>query len=249
MRPMLDDPDKPRRNVLRARAQVSQLIQDHMDRHGMRSMQEFADRYKIGRSTLYELVRGRTQARGAWVRPRFDTLIALSEALDVPLHELVYLFEPDARGASEVRDYAKEFPARKVPVEIAGWAGAGPDQFIAALEPPLFVDLAYARGRALRAFRVQGDSMAAGRRPIYNGDLVLVNTNDPGHNTDAVVARLVHDAYVCKMLKDDRFGRMLVSANPTHTNGTPTAIPMEDVAEVVGKVVRIISEVDRDQTP
>lgn len=86
--------------------------------------------------------------------------------------------------------------------------------------------------------------MAAGKRPIQDGDLIIVNALDQGYNTASVVARLTDDTYVVKMLKDDKFGRLLQSRNPEHTNGTPSAIPMEHVAEIVGRVVRVIADDD-----
>lgn len=90
--------------------------------------------------------------------------------------------------------------------------------------------------------------MAAGKRPILDGDIVIVDKNDKGYNTASVVARLHDDSYVVKMLKDDRFGKLLQSRNPEHTNGTPSAIPISEVAEIVGRVVRIVGDVDsRDQ--
>lgn len=85
--------------------------------------------------------------------------------------------------------------------------------------------------------------MAAGRRPILDGDRIIVDLNDPGENTDSVVARLRDGNFVCKMLKLDRFGKALQSRNPEATNGTPSFIPAAEVDSIVGKVVRVISDV------
>jgi phage repressor protein C with HTH and peptisase S24 domain/transcriptional regulator with XRE-family HTH domain len=128
---------------------------------------------------------------------------------------------------------------RPVAVHIAGWVGAGPDEDEEAELPPVWVEERFARGKDLLAFKIRGDSMAGGRRPIFDGDLVLVNKHDKGHDGAAVVARLRSEGYVCKVLKDDRFGRHLVSSNPDYTNGTPPYIPSDEVAELIGRVIEI----------
>ena len=172
------------------------------------------------------------------VKPSLDTLVLLAKALDEPLHRLVYMLAPDAPGADESGVVEPGF--RRFRVGVAGWVGAGPEQLEEINGEYVFVEDNFAEGKELQAFRVRGDSMAAGKRPIYDGDIVIVNTKDKGYNTAAVVARLVGGPYVCKMLKDDRFGRMLVSANPVHTNGTPTSIPIDEVDEIIGRVVRVV---------
>lgn len=231
-----------RSDVQRARSKLTQLIADKMFSDHLKSFQEFADRYGIGRSTLYELVRGRSRTRGAWVKPSLDTMVALARALDRPLHELIYLIEPSAPGATEAAAIADMPTMARVEVQVAGWVGAGPDQFEEILDEHAYVEQSFARGKDLRAFRIRGDSMAAGRAPIQDGDLVLVDANDKGENTASIVARIDDNGFVCKMLKDDKFGKLLQSRNVEHTNGTPTAIPIDRVTEVIGRVVRIIHD-------
>lgn len=231
-----------RAQVQEARSRLAELIRSKMKTEGLDSISEFADKHGIGRSTLYELVRGRTRTRGAWVHPSLTTAIALAKALDRPLHEIIYLLEPDAPGAETTM--ASDAPLMQVDVEVAGWVGAGPSQDYQSSEKPIWVDLEFAQGKELRAFRVRGDSMAAGKRPIYDGDIVLVNALDKGYNTASVVARLKDDSHVVKMLKDDRFGQLLQSRNPEHTNGTPSAIPLSEVDDIIGRVVKIYAELE-----
>lgn len=231
-----------RTQVQEARSRLADLIDKKMRSEGIASYQDFADRYGIGRSTLYEIVRGRSRTRGAWVRPRLETMLELARALERPLHEIIYLVEPDAPGADQVQYPPEDVGLMRLEVEQAGWVGAGPPVEEELDLPPVYVEHWFARGKKLRAFKVRGDSMAAGKRPIMDGDIVVVNVNDKGGNTASVVARLFDGAYVCKMLKDDRFGKMLQSRNPEHTNGTPSAIKMDEVAEIVGRVVRIIHD-------
>ncbi len=230
-----------RTDVQEARAQLADLIRTKMAQDGLETITDFADKYELGRSTLYELVRGRSRTRGAWVHPSLQTTIALAKALERPLHEIIYLLEPEAPGAEAT--FASDAPLLKVNVEIAGWVGAGPAQNLEAHEPPIWLDLEFAQGKELRAFRVRGDSMAAGKRPILDGDIVVVDALDKGYNTASVVARLADDSHVVKMLKLDRHERQLQSRNPEHTNGTPSVIPMSEVAEVVGRVIKIIAEI------
>lgn len=230
----------------KARGAFNAMLVRAMRRDGIKEITHWADHHGVGRSTLYAIMRGRETASGTWVMPSMATAVKLAEALGVPLHELIYVLIPDAPGArhapSESTDVFRPSPVTRVLVEVAGWVGAGPDQYEEIDGQSVYVESAFARGKKLRAFRVRGDSMAAGRHPIVDGDIVIVDTTDPGQNTDAVVARLHNDAYVCKMLKDDRFGKLLQSRNVEHTNGTPSAIPVDEVAEIVGRVVRVIHD-------
>jgi SOS-response transcriptional repressor LexA len=105
------------------------------------------------------------------------------------------------------------------------------------MDDNVWVDAHVAHSRDLVAFRIRGDSMAMGPRPIFNGDIVLVDRNDKGHHGAVVVVRLATEGYVCKVLKDDKFGWKLVSTNPSATDGTPPYIGAEDIAEVVGRVI------------
>ncbi len=203
---------------------------------GIENITQFARHFGLGKSTLYELVRGRPEsAPHAWKVPSLAFLMQLAEALEVPTHELVYLVEPDAPGADTLRP-------TQVRVSVAGWVGAGPDRHEVVLDEVIWVEEGFARGKDLVAFRIRGDSMEAGKSPIYHGDTVVVNRNDKGHANSAVVARLRDDGYVCKVLKDDQFGRFLQSGNVTHTNGTPSVIQIDRVDEIVGRITRIIHD-------
>ncbi len=60
-----------------------------------------------------------------------------------------------------------------------------------------------------------------------------------------VIARLTDGSYVCKALKEERFGRRLMSINPLYTNSAPPLIPAEDVEEIIGRVVWVQGAVER----
>ena len=236
---------KAKEDIRSLRGPFNALIVRAMRRDGIKEITKWADHWGIGRTTLYALLRGREAKSGKWMKPSIDTLVLLSKALGKPLHELVYIIEPDAPGAELVR---AQRPAesllgvRMVELQVAGWCGAGPDQFDELLDEHVCVEEDFVRGRDLVAFRIRGDSMEAGKNPIYNGDTVLVDRSDKGYDTASVVARLSSGGYVCKTLKDDKFGVNLVSANPNYTNGTPPYIPRADITEIVGRVVRVIHD-------
>ena len=215
-------------------------IAARMDELKMKRLEEFADHFGLGRTTVYGLYHGRVSPKGSVVKPSVDTLVKLADALEVPLHVLIYELEPGARGA----DLITSPPLQRVEVRMAGWVGAGPDQTEEILDEQLWVEREFARGRELLGFKIRGDSMAAGRHPIYDGDTVVVDRNAKGHNNSPVVARLIDNGYVCKLLKEDRFSHIvkLASANPEHQNGTPTAIAPEQIEEIVGRVVRIVHD-------
>ncbi|GBF05882.1 SOS repair repressor, lexA2 [Deinococcus aerius] len=214
------------------RGPINGLIAEQMRRKGIVNLRDFADYADVSRATVYDLVRGRSTVNGAWMKPSLDTLTKLATALERPTHELLYLIDPDAPGANI--PLAAE--VAQVPVAIAGRAGAGPDQ-LQALEGHTYVESEFTRGRDLIAFRIEGDSMAGGRHPIYQDDLVIVDRKLQGEVNNAVVARLVNDGYVCKRLRP---GNILDSTNADFTDPELAVITPDRIEEVVGKVVRII---------
>jgi len=212
------------------RGPFNDLILEKMREWEINSLEEFSRRVGIPRGTIYYLVRGRQTKAGTWVKPNIDTLVALSKALDVPLHELVYRLEPSAPG------YEYRFEHH---ISILGYVGGGPPQLeeIGDRTVPVRV-----KGSAshLVAFKVRGNSMCAGRRPICDGDIIIVNTQDKGHPGAIVVARLDGNSYVVKRMGPDG---TLYSTNPEEPNGPPV-IPVDQVAEIVGRVVEVRSKLE-----
>lgn len=225
---------------------MNSLIARAMRRDGINEVTAWADLHGIPRSTFYALVRGRTNREGKLMLPSIDTLVTLAKALAVPTHELLYLLVPDAPGAPDTSRYKWKRPltmgtALELTVESAGWFGT-PDPFVEVKHGRVYVEMRFAANRELRAFKVAGDSMTVGDYPIHDGDIVLVDASKEAENADAVVARLKDDLYVCKVLKRDKFGELLQSRNVDHTNGTPSVIYRDEVAELVGPVVRVIMD-------
>lgn len=205
------------------------LIFDAMRREGIDTLDKFADKHGIGRTTLRNFVMGRQSPIGTWVKPELTTLIRLSKALNVPLF---YLLE---RLYNDLDHEIYMFPS----APVVGWVGAGPgqDEAISEVALPLPLD-SFLKGSFV-AFAVRGNSMCAGSKPICDGDYIIVNKSLSVSPGQRVVARLKDSSYVCKLYRVDRTGRYLVSTNPDYENGTPSVIPAKDVAELVGPVVEI----------
>lgn len=214
MRPRLEGP-------------FAQEILAKMQELGMRRLEEFADAFGLGRTTVYSLVVGR-QVGGRWIRPSLDTLVKLSAALDIPIEDLIRRLYPEGGYASRTQGT----------VPVVGYVGGGPSQFL-PLEEKVIPVLWKGPTSHLVAFAVRGNSMCAGRHPICDGDVIIVNTQDKGHTGAIVVARLSNGEYVVKKLTDG----FLVSTNPEGNHGPPV-IPTDEVEEIVGRVVEVRSRLD-----
>lgn len=213
-----------------------------MDRLGIRTVREFADRLGISRDTFYSWTRNNRT-------PDIENLLRLSRLTGTPLHELVYMVEPTAPGAALTLPGG--VPAvRQLPINIAGDAGSGPQRLYPG-ERIVYVEESFARGRDLAAFQIVGNSMEGGKQPIYDGDLVLVNQFDKSLSVSAVVARIDDDGYVCKRpVINPSTGKLtyLKSANLEYDEPETAVIPASRVSEIVGRVVRVIHNMqDTDQ--
>lgn len=194
-----------------------------MKEMGFRKLEEFADYYNIGRTTVYSLVIGR-KIGDKYIKPSLDTLTKLSLALEIPVEQLIERLYPEGSFLTK----------KEVGVPIIGYVGGGPSQ-LEEIEERTVPVRAKGNARHLVAFKVRGNSMCAGKRPICDGDIVIVNTEDKGHPGAIVVARLENGEYVVKLLKNGA----LYSTNPEE-NGPPV-IPLDQVAEIVGRVVEVRS--------
>jgi repressor LexA len=220
--------------IAEVRGPINGLIVETMRRHSIANVRDFADHAGISRATVYDLVRGRSTIGGAWMKPSLETLVKLAVAVERPTHELLYLLEPEAPGAN----LPPSSEVVRVPVMLAGYAGAGAEQMVPHYwDQTTYVEADFAHNRDLLAFRIAGDSMDGGRNPIHDDDLVIVDRRLGGEVNSPVVARLNNDGYVCKRLRPRNF---LDSTNPDFLDPDLAVIEPERIAEVVGKVVRII---------
>ncbi|NJK46501.1 MAG: hypothetical protein HC933_21650 [Pleurocapsa sp. SU_196_0] len=230
---------RPRRSP-KINGPLNTEILERMRQLDIRTWQEFADHFDIGRSTLHNVMTGRqSDTTDKWISPSPTTLNRLAVALNLPAHEIYYRLFPNAPGADTFT------PSTVIRVPVIGRVGTGPNDEEPLETPEVTVSRKDADGRDLIAYEVRGHSMSAGRRPIFDGDIVIVDAKQinpaSGH---AVVARLNDDSLVLKAFKSDKFGSRLQSTNAMATNGTPPYIPLENVAEICGVVVQVVGKVD-----
>ena len=220
-----------KQTIRRQRGALSSLVGERMQQLGHRNVGEFAKYAGISESGIYSILNGRIED-GTPIVPKWQTMVALARALERPTHELLYILDPSAPGAD------LQLGVAQMPVYLAGCVGAGPDQ-LRELEENVFVDAEFAEGRDLVAFRVKGNSMAGGRRPIYDGDIVIVDRKIGAEVNSPVVARLRDDGYVVKRLRQNGF---LDSANPDYDDPDMAMIDPSRIADLIGRVVRVHSE-------
>lgn len=192
------------------------------------TLEDFAAFANIPATTVRNMVLGRQNASGEWIRPELGTLVRLARALDVPLAVVLErLFADTGESVSTVPT---------VPIVGAVGAGPGQDEVSEAYIP---IDSKRSLQGGYVAYRVRGESMCQGKKPICDGDVIVVNTQDKGQHGSIVVALLKDGSHVCKLLRSDKSGRFLVSANPTVANGSPPIITADMVKEIIGRVVEV----------
>lgn len=219
---------RPRKHAV-LNGPFNDLIEAAMRRDGISTLDQFADKYFIGRTTLRNFVLGRQSPIGTWVRPELPTLIRLSTALGVPL---IYLLEKLYEDLGQDVYIAPAAP-------VVGWVGAGPGQDDPIEQRSLPLSAESFKWGEFIAFAVRGNSMCSGSKPICDGDFIIINKGVAALPGQRVVARLKDGGHVCKLYKVDRTGRFLVSSNPDYENGYPSIIPASDVEELLGPVVEV----------
>lgn len=227
---------KPSKAIAKTRGPLNGLIADRMRYLGFETVKDFADHAGISRTSLHELIRGRATTSGAWTKPSIDTLAKLAIALNRPLHELIYIIAPEALGAEEFTKNRQQPMIERIPVYIAGCVGAGPQQ-LTETDEYITVEREFTKNRDLVAFRVVGDSMAGGKRPIHDDDIVVVDRNAEPEINSPIVARLTGNGYVVKRLRP---GGFLDSTNTEYT-GPHAVVNVEGIDQLVGRVVRVQS--------
>ncbi|WP_162393890.1 S24 family peptidase [Deinococcus kurensis] len=216
--------------IRKQRGPLNALVAKRMRELNLPNVVSFAEHAGLSDTAMYEILNGRV-VKGVLIMPKWQSITKLAKALAVPTHELLYLLDPEAPGANAVID------AHQVPVYIAGHVGAGPEQLVET-DDKVYVEKQFASSRDLIAFHVRGDSMAGGKHPIYNGDIVIVDQKVGGELNFPVVARLKGDGYVVKRLRP---GNILDSTNPEFIDSDTALIAPDRVAHVVGRVVRVIA--------
>lgn len=218
-----------KREIQKQRGPLNALVAERMRTLNIQNVVGFAEYAGISDSAMYDLLNGRV-VNGQVIMPKWQLITKLAQALGKPTHELLYILDPEAPGAEMVAD------VRQVPVFIAGQVGAGPEQ-LRERSDVVYVERKFAEGRDLVAFAVAGDSMAGGRHPIHDGDIVIVDRKLAGEVNFPIVARLRGDGYVVKRLRP---GNILDSANPDFMDLDTAIITTDRIDQMVGRVVRVI---------
>jgi SOS-response transcriptional repressor LexA len=221
----------PKGGIAEQRGPINGLIVDKMREKNLGTLRDFADFAGVGRATMYELVRGRSNSSSP-TRPSLETLDKLAVVLDMPMYKLLYMVSPDSPGADHV------LGSEMLRVHLVGHVGAGRQQMQEIDGDSVYIERAFAQGRELVAFRVRGDSMAGGKHPIYDDDVVIIDRHLGGEINSPVVARLRDDGHVVKRL---RAGGYLDSSNTAFDDPELSIIQPDRVAQILGPVVRVIS--------
>jgi repressor LexA len=230
------------------------LIAKRMEQLGVRTVEEFGERFGITRGTMYTLYSGRISSYGTLVKPSVETLVALSRALQTPIHELIYLLGPNAIGQENYNELGVlllrsrsnpnwanilselDIPSRFAPELVdlypVGWTSNNVRELAGIAVGYAWI---YSREDAdLEAFSAFGDSMTGGAHPIYSGDIIVTDRLDRAETGDLVVIRLEDGVHLCRLLHIGQY----VATNPLKADPTPIVLNPNE-AELIGRVVEI----------
>lgn len=220
----------------------NRLIAERMRELGLSSLEDFAAYAEIGYTTLYNLVLGRVSTSGAIVRPSVETLARLSQGLQKPLGELIYIAAPEGYGKPPTF-YSG------LPEEVAIWptnSPSGPGVIWGAFHTApeyTVVEHPKAKGRTLVGYRIRGNAMAAGSSPILHGDIVIVDAAQRILDKETGIFRLQGGVFICRMLKETSPAPVLIAKNPEENDSAPSVVPLQEVDAIIGPVVRTIRDV------
>ena len=185
---------------------------------------EFAEHEGLVPEVIEAVFFGGKDGEGRLAQPPISTLIDLGFALNQQRSRLMRMYakNPNSnhmffgtedinkmassdlllKAVNRAGEAAGQPQMRHLAVQVAG-AGSQPAQ-----EPQehLWLEESFVGHRHLAAFRIRGDSMEGGKRPIFDGDLVIVDCDDEGQDSTPVVAHLKNNGYVCKQLKKISLG-------------------------------------------
>ena len=219
---------------------------------------EFAGMKALIPQVLYAIYYGGQDSQGRLAHPPIRELRNLSFTLNRPLSDLMRLYldtHPTNRMFFDVGDLEREIertyvgstiqrmrervpPMRRIAIKVAG-RHIQSEPIKEGEEPALWLEETFIQGRNLLAFRIESDSMEGGTRPIFNGDLVIVDSGDKGHDAVPVIARLKDKRYVCKLLIDEGYGKNLVGTKSTPDDDIPFYIPSEKIEAIEGRVIEV----------
>jgi len=192
----------------------------------------------VSQDAIYKILRGERV-------PTMDTIVKLARALDMPLEEIVGIFQVGytAGRSSALPSNAIPGPppgAPMVRVPIYGSIKAGGPSILAVQSDDEYLEVYAERLASPDAYylRVQGDSMLY--EGIIDGSLVQVRPTDDEIEDGALMVVIIDNAEgVVKRVKNrNRDTVELHSANPAY----PTMVEARSNVRVVGEVVEVYTD-------
>ena len=226
------------------------------------TLRDFAGRCGASHSYISMLEEGKNSKTGEPITPSLATLVKISGAMNMTLHELVtqvddmpvelsrptildiatatgkrHPGDEDIDPDSTVTVYLDAKPkAKRIPVYGSVAAGI-PLEAIQDIEDYEEITEDMARSGKYAALKIKGNSMLPRFTP---GDVVIVRLQDDVDNGDIAIVMVNGDEATCKKIKKTPEGVMLISTNPDYE---PMFYSNQEIAElpvrIWGKVVEL----------
>ena len=226
------------------------------------TLRDFAGRCGTSHSYISMLEEGKNSKTGEPITPSLATLVKISGAMNMTLHELVtqvddmpvelsrptildiakatgkrYPGDVDIDPDSTVTVYLDAKPkVKRIPVYGAVAAGI-PLEAIQDIEDYEEITEDMARSGKYAALKIKGNSMLP---RFTEGDVVIVRLQDDVDNGDIAIVMVNGDEATCKKIKKTPEGVMLISTNPDYE---PMFYSNQEIADlpvrIWGKVVEL----------
>ena len=207
------------RNELGNKEVMSKNIQYYMALHG-KTRQEMCDALGVKYTTFTDWIKGKTY-------PRIDKIELMANYFGIMKSDLV-------------EDRSKKSNAKAIGIPTLGRVAAGvPIDRIEDVIGQEVIPERMAESGDYFALRIQGDSMYP---RIYDGDTVIVRSQNTAENGDIVIASVNGFDATCKIFTQTENGVML---RPLNGNYEPIFLSDVNGADfcIVGKVVEIRARV------
>ena len=208
------------------------------------TLRDFAGRCGTSHSYISMLEEEKNSKTGEPITPSLSTLIKISGAMNMSLHELVArvddmpveLSRPTILDIATPGEHLNE--ARPVRIPVYGSVAAGiPLDAIQDIEDYEEISEDMARVGEYAALKIKGNSMLPRFTP---GDVVIVKLQDDVDTGDIAIVMVNGDEATCKKIKKTPEGVMLISTNPEYEPMFFTNQEIKDKpVRIWGKVVEL----------
>lgn len=214
---------------------LGSFIKHYRQRYKL-TLRDFAARCGTSHSYISMLEEGKNSKTGEPITPSLATLVKISRAMDLTLHELVTLVDdmPVELSHPAISNISKG--AKSIPVYGSVAAGI-PLNAIQDIEDYEEIAEDMARSGEYAALKIKGNSMLPRFTP---GDVVIVRLQDDVDSGDIAIVLVNGDEATCKKIKKTPEGVMLISTNPDYepmfySNQEITDLPVR----IWGKVIEL----------